>query len=407
MILEYLKLSFADLWANKLRGFLSLIGIVIGVAVVYAIFSIADLADYAIKSELMSGEGIVTIQYVDDTTDDESKTMNSFAALFGYNVGNSLNYHFSDADLTDLLQIDGILDTFANYAVTTTVNFEGNNTNVQVKRHADNFLDFYSYDLFEGRLLSDYSENSRISVALVDKVFISLNTTLTPAEAVGQTFRINNRIFTIIGVIDNARNSVNGMILMDPIAYDSLFSRGTMTNISVKVDSSKDLDVVSAAATGFLNSRYGTTDNYEVQDLSTIITQITSVTGVLSTIMAIIAMVSLLVAGIGVMNIMYISVLERTREIGVKRAIGASKKAIQFQFLVESSTLTIIGGVFGIIFGIIIIQIAMSLLSYQMPINIMYIIYGLLFSLSLGLLFGFLPARKAAKLNIIEAIATE
>ena len=407
MILEYLKLSFADLWANKLRGFLSLIGIVIGVAVVYAIFSIADLADYAIKSELMSGEGIVTIQYVDDTTDDESKTMNSFAALFGYNVGNSLNYHFSDADLTDLLQIDGILDTFANYAVTTTVNFEGNNTNVQVKRHADNFLDFYSYDLVEGRLLSDYSENSRISVALVDKVFISLNTTLTPAEAVGQTFRINNRIFTIIGVIDNARNSVNGMILMDPIAYDSLFSRGTMTNISVKVDSSKDLDVVSAAATGFLNSRYGTTDNYEVQDLSTIITQITSVTGVLSTIMAIIAMVSLLVAGIGVMNIMYISVLERTREIGVKRAIGASKKAIQFQFLVESSTLTIIGGVFGIIFGIIIIQIAMSLLSYQMPINIMYIIYGLLFSLSLGLLFGFLPARKAAKLNIIEAIATE
>ena len=393
MILEYLKLSFADLWANKLRGFLSLIGIVIGVAVVYAIFSIADLADYAIKSELMSGEGIVTIQYVDDTADDESQTMKNFAALFGFNVGNSLNYHFSNADLTDLLQIDGILDTFANYAVTTTVNFEGNNTNVQVKRHAANFLDFYSYDLIEGKLLGDYPEDSRISVALVDKVFISLNTTLTPSEAVGQTFRINNRIFTIIGIIDNTRNSVNGMILMDPIAYDSLFSRGTMTNISVKVDSSKDLDVVSAAATGFLNSRYGTTDNYEVQDLSTI--------------MAIIAMVSLLVAGIGVMNIMYISVLERIREIGVKRAIGASKKAIQFQFLVESSTLTIIGGVFGIIFGVIIIQIAMSLLSYQMPINIMYIIYGLLFSLSLGLLFGFLPARKAAKLNIIEAIATE
>ena len=407
MIIEYLKLSFADLWANKLRGFLSLIGIVIGVAVVYAIFSIADLADYAIKSELMGGEGIVTIQYVEDPEDEESMTMKNFAVLFGFNVGNSLNYHFSDADLTDLLQVDGILDTFANYGVSTSVNFEGANTNVQVKRHADNFLDFYSYDLISGELLNAYPQDYRISVALVDKVFISLNTTLTPTEAIGKTFRINNRIFTIIGVIDNSQNSVNGMILMDPIAYDSLFSRGTMTNISVKVDSSKDLDVVSASATGFLNSRYGTTDNYEVQDLSAIITQITSVTGVLSTIMAIIAMVSLLVAGIGVMNIMYISVLERTREIGVKRAIGASKKAIQFQFLVESSTLTIIGGVFGIIFGIVIIQIAMSILNYQMPINIMYIIYGLLFSLSLGLLFGFLPARKAAKLNIIEAIATE
>ncbi|MPM24105.1 putative ABC transporter permease YknZ [bioreactor metagenome] len=194
---------------------------------------------------------------------------------------------------------------------------------------------------------------------------------------------------------------------MDQIAYDSVFSKGTMTNISVKVDPAKDLDTVSAAATAFLNQRYGTKDNYEVQDLSSIVAQITSVTGVISTIMGIIAMVSLLVAGIGVMNIMYISVLERTREIGVKRAIGASKSAIQFQFLVESTTLTIIGGVLGIIIGILIIQVAMSLLDYNMPINLLYIVYGIVFSLSLGLAFGFLPARKAARLNIIEAIATE
>ena len=407
MIFEYVKLSFADLWANKLRAFLSLIGIVIGVAVVYAIFSIADLTEYAIKSELMSGEGIITIQYVESDENQETNNMRSFAALFGFSIGDTLNYHFTDDDLVDLLAIDGILETFANYTTSGRINIDDKTVNVVIKRHSTNFLDFYSYELISGKVFDDYPINSRISAVLVDKTFISVNTSYTVEEAVGKTFRLRNRIFTIAGVIDSSTRSINGMVLMDGIAYDSIFSKGTMANISVKIDPTKDLDTVSAAATSFLNQRYGTIDNYEVQDLSAIVSQITSVTGVLSTIMAIIAMVSLLVAGIGVMNIMYISVLERTREIGVKRAIGASKTAIQFQFLVESSTLTIVGGVAGIIFGIIIIQIAMSLLDFHMPMNFLYIIYGIIFSLSLGLAFGYLPARKAAKLNIIEAIATE
>ena len=407
MIIEYLKLSFADLWANKLRAFLSLIGIVIGVAVVYAIFMIADLTEYAIKSELMSGEGIVTIQYVEDSEDDESTSMANFAALFGFSVGDSLNYHFSDQDLDDILKIDGIQAAYANYSTSAQVDFASNKRNVMIKRYADGFLDFYSYEIVAGRSLNDYEVDQRISAVVVDTIFVTTNSKYTTEEAVGKTFRINNRIFTIAGVIESDQRSLTGMILMDGIAYDSVFSKGTMTNVSVKVDPSKDLDEVSDSATSFLNKRYGTTDNYEVQDLSSIVAQITSVTGVLSTIMAIIAMVSLLVAGIGVMNIMYISVLERTREIGVKRAIGASKAAIQFQFLVESSTLTIIGGIMGIFFGIVIIQVAMSLLDFHMPMNYLYIVYGIVFSLSLGLAFGYLPARKAAKLNIIEAIATE
>ncbi|MDD2591920.1 MAG: ABC transporter permease [Erysipelotrichaceae bacterium] len=407
MIIEYLKLAFADLWANKLRAFLSLIGIVIGVAVVYAIFTIADLTEYAIKSELMSGEGIVTIQYVEDSDDEESNSMRNFAALFGFSVGDTLNYHFNDQDLDDLLMIDGILATYANYSTSASVDFAGNNRNIMIKRYAEGFLDFYSYEVVAGNSLDKYQVDQRISAVVVDKIFVTTNSKYTDQEAIGKTFRINNRIFTIVGVIESDQRSLTGMILMDGIAYDSVFSKGTMTNISVKVDPSKDLDEVSDNATRFLNQRYGTLDNYEVQDLSSIVAQITSVTNVLSTIMAIIAMVSLLVAGIGVMNIMYISVLERTREIGVKRAIGASKSAIQFQFLVESSTLTIIGGVFGIIIGIIIIQIAMSLLDFHMPLNYLYVVYGIIFSLSLGLAFGYLPARKAAKLNIIEAIATE
>ena len=192
MIIEYLKLSFADLWANKLRAFLSLIGIVIGVAVVYAIFMIADLTEYAIKSELMSGEGIVTIQYVEDSEDDERTSMSNFAALFGFSVGDSLNYHFSDQDLDDLLKIDGIQAAYANYSTSAQVDFASNKRNVMIKRYADGFLDFYSYEIVAGRSLNDYEVDQKISAVVVDTIFVTTNSKYTTEEAISKTFRINN-----------------------------------------------------------------------------------------------------------------------------------------------------------------------------------------------------------------------
>jgi ABC-type transport system, involved in lipoprotein release, permease component len=407
MILEYIKLSFQDLINNKLRSFLSLIGIVIGVAVVYAIFSIADITEYAITQQLTGGNGVVTLQFTEDT--EESNTMAAqMRALMSQ--GGKLEYRFTSNDLEELLKIEGIQDSIGNYSARATVSFEQNEAFTStITRYTSNYIDFYSYTLSTGYDLLEFSKSERMSLALVDTNFVSNNTEYTFEEIIGKNIKLNNRVFIIVGVIQTESSSMgmSSTILIDESAYDSIFSQGTMQTISIKVDPTYDLDIVSAQASAYLNNKYGTEDNYEVQDLSFLISQITSVTGILSTVMGIIALVSLVVAGIGVMNIMFVSVIERTREIGVKRALGASKNAIRFQFIVEACTLTFIGGMLGVALGIGIVQLALFLLNFAMPINLTYVLYAIVFSISLGIAFGYLPAQRAANLNIIQAIATE
>jgi len=407
MILEYIKLSFQDLINNKLRSFLSLIGIVIGVAVVYAIFSIADITEYAITQQLTGGNGVVTLQFTEDTEESNSMAAQMRALM---SQGGKLEYRFTSSDLEELLAIEGIQDSIGNYSARATVSFEQNEPFTStITRYTSNYIDFYSYTLSTGYDLLEFSKSERMSLVLVDTSFVSNNTDYTFAEIIGKHIKLNNRVFIIVGVIQTESSSMgmSSTILLDESAYDSIFSQGTMQTISIKVDPTYDLDIVSAQASAYLNNKYGTEDNYEVQDLSFLISQITSVTGILSTVMAIIALVSLVVAGIGVMNIMFVSVIERTREIGVKRALGASKNAIRFQFIIEACTLTFIGGMLGVALGIGIVQLALFLLNFAMPINLTYVLYAIVFSISLGIAFGYLPAQRAANLNIIQAIATE
>jgi len=407
MILEYIKLSFQDLINNKLRSFLSLIGIVIGVAVVYAIFSIADITEYAITQQLTGGNGVVTLQFTEDTEESNSMAAQMRALM---SQGGKLEYRFTSSDLEELLTIEGIQDSIGNYSARATVSFEQNEAFTStITRYTSNYIDFYSYTLSTGYDLLEFSKSERMSLVLVDTSFVSNNTDYTFAEIIGKHIKLNNRVFIIVGVIQTESSSMgmSSTILLDESAYDSIFSQGTMQTISIKVDPTYDLDIVSAQASAYLNNKYGTEDNYEVQDLSFLISQITSVTGILSTVMAIIALVSLVVAGIGVMNIMFVSVIERTREIGVKRALGASKNAIRFQFIIEACTLTFIGGMLGVALGIGIVQLALFLLNFAMPINLTYVLYAIVFSISLGIAFGYLPAQRAANLNIIQAIATE
>ena len=407
MILEYVKLSFQDLINNKLRSFLSLIGIVIGVAVVYAIFSIADITEYAITQQLTGGNGVVTLQF-SENTDGETNMMAQMRALMSQ--GGKLEYRFTNSDLEELLKIDGIQDSIGNYSARTTVSIDQMEPfSTTVTRYTDNYIDFYSYTISTGYDLLEFPPSERMSIVLVDTSFVTNNTQYTKNEIIGKKIKLYNRVFTIVGVIETEGTSMGmgSSILLDGKAYDSIFSQGTMQTISIKVDPTYDLDLVSAEASAYLNNKYGTEDNYEVQDLSFLISQITSITGILSTVMGIIALVSLVVAGIGVMNIMYVSVIERTREIGVKRALGASKNAIRIQFIVEACTLTFIGGMIGVALGISIVQLALYLLSFSMPINITYVLYAIIFSISLGFAFGYLPAQRAANLNIIQAIATE
>ncbi|MEA4873977.1 ABC transporter permease [Anaerorhabdus sp.] len=408
MILEYIKLSVRELLNNKLRSFLSLIGIVIGVAVVFIIFSISDIANVAITNQITGSNGSVNINYVKDRTDKMEVLNSSMNSNFG-GLGDK-SYHYDPNDLEQLVLVNGVDDAIAVYSTTQQVKINREKLGLAVRSVSDNFMDFYGFKMIAGNPLEAYPEDERINLALINDRVLDYSLNMTPEEVIGQKIQIKNRLYTIVGVTDTPNQSLGSIVAISKDAYDLMFSRSTIQYFSVKVKSGHDLDATAQLAADRLNEIHNYTETkngYALEDLSFIISQITQVTGILSLVMGIIASISLLVAGIGVMNIMLVSVVERTREIGVKRAIGASKGAIQFQFIVESCLLTLIGGIIGVLIGIGVIEIALMVLNMKLPINISYVIFALLFSITLGLLFGYLPSKRAANLNIIEAIQSE
>ncbi len=406
MIWEYLKLSINELVNNKLRSFLSLIGIVIGVAVVFIIFSISDITNTAITNAISGSKGVLTIQFVQDKSDE--------SAIFRLSLGiatqggtNTLQYRAKDVE--ELEKIEGIAGAMANYSTTQKVSIGKKTTFSTIFRNSDTFLEYYEFDLIEGRSILDYPPEERVNLVMVSHTFVDHYLEIERSEAIGKKMMIYDRLFTIVGVVQTPANS-GAVSVLSQEAYDLLFSESTLKNISVKIAPGYPLRDTAQLAADRLNQIHGytnTKEGYVLEDLSFLLDQIKVVTGILSLVMGIIASISLLVAGIGVMNIMLVSVVERTREIGVKRAIGASKTAIQFQFIVESCLLTFVGGVIGVIIGVVVIELVLIALDMQMAINIGYIIFALLFSISLGLLFGYLPSKRAANLNIIEAIQSE
>lgn len=405
MIIEYITQALTDLLSNKTRSFLSLLGIVIGVAVVYTIFSLTDITEYLITQELMGKNGVVTLHYVEEDSS-ELNLIDQMQNLLTAPDKESA-YHFSEKDLFELQAIDGIIDTIGHYEANATASFtDKDNIPVTVVRYSDNFDNFYNYQLKYGSDILDLTAKEKLSLAIVNNSFAEQQNIYHDSEIIGQKFQLNNRIFVIAGVLSND-DSLDYQVYLSEKTYDSIFSQGTIRSVSLKINPAADIDMVSNAATALLNQKYAKDNQYQIQDFSALISQITSITAILSTVMGLIATISLLVAGVGIMNIMYVSIAERTKEIGIKRAIGASKKTIRFQFLIETCTLTTVGGLLGIGVGILLVSMAMAVLDFHPSININYLGYALLFSALLGLFFGYLPAKKAANINIIKAITSE
>lgn len=406
MIWEYLKLSIDELINNKLRSFLSLIGIVIGVAVVFIIFSISDITNTAITNEISGTNGVFQIYYVEDKED----TAAIFRQSFGFSQNSPTQGNHYDVEDIELLQsLEGIAGAMGNFNAKAFFKVEAYSTQTQIERFNDEFLDYHELKILEGKSISDYPKDQQLNTVLVTEPLVQNYLEMTNQEVIGKEMIIKNRQFTIVGVIEGTANS-GAVTILSEEGYDLMFSQNTLSAISVKIKPGYPLQETAQLATDQLNEIHGYDDakaGYALEDLSFLIDQIKVVTGILSLVMGIIASISLLVAGIGVMNIMLVSVVERTREIGVKRAIGASKTAIQFQFIVESCLLTFIGGVIGVLIGVGVIQLTLSALNMEMGINLGYVIFALLFSISLGLMFGYLPSKRAANLNIIEAIQSE
>ncbi len=419
-MLENIRLSFRGIWSHKMRSFLTMLGIIIGIAAIIAIVSTIQGTNEQIEKNLIgSGSNNVKITLQKD----------------GYDL--DLSYESLPSGLTEVSQetLDTIkdLDHVENASLYRTrqdynaVYYQNTSLSGSKVTGIDkDYLDTCNYTIMKGRGFSDNDFDKKRRVALVDE---TAESSLFEGEsAVGKTIEIKGYPYTIVGVVTEkntydlvinsledyytyAYNDTTANVFVPDGTWPVIYAYDEPQNLVIKADSTDTMASAGKAAENELNSRVNVTDGttvaYKAQDLQEQAKQIQQLSQSTNMMLIWIAGISLLVGGIGVMNIMLVSVTERTSEIGLKKAIGAGKSAILGQFLTEAVVLTSLGGLVGVIVGVILSKVISILNGTPTSINPAAAILAVLFSMAIGIIFGMLPSYKAANLNPIDALRHE
>ena len=393
MIVENIKLAFNAMRGNKMRTALSLLGIVIGVASVVAILTIGESASQSITDAIaVGGLDMVTI----------------YPSAGQRNTG-IFNEEFSTMLKRDVEGIDSILPQNSS---TARVRVGQESTNASIVGVLSDYGDVLSLEYTDGAFFEAMDNINRRQVAVLGA---DIAETLFPDQvAVGQyisLFRNQAKNYLVVGVLDKKDPtfslSYNNTVFIPYNTYGQRFIRTTSVGaFVVKIANGYDTIVVSDVITEYLDDIVGT-DGYSIFSPASLAEMADQITGTFSSFLALIAAISLLVGGIGIMNIMLVSVAERTREIGVRKALGASPSVIRGQFLIEALTLTIIGGILGVVLGSLLSFAVTNLMEWSLHLSYTSFILALGFSMFVGVFFGWYPAMKASKLDPIDALNYE
>lgn len=403
---DILHETYSALSANKVRSGLTMLGIVIGISSVIAMVSIGTGASNTISSSIESlGSNLIQIS-------PGAQRTQGFGVSAGRGNAKTLTNEDAEAIAVQVADVEAVASQVSGrYQVTA----KGTNTNTTVNGVDSSYPQVRNLEVAEGSFISDPQNNSASKVAVLGP------TTLTDlfgegASAVGQSIRINGMEFKVIGV--TVAKGGSGFQNQDDIIYIPVKSAQRylsgdqyLTTIAVQASSPDVMTQVQADITALLLSRHKISDftqaDFSVQNQNDILGAASSVTSTLTYLLAAIGGISLLVGGIGIMNMMLTTVTERTKEIGLRKAIGARKNDISTQFLAEAITLTIIGGVVGIALGWLISFIVnwTGLVTTSVSLSSILLAFGV--SAVVGIVFGYYPARRAASLNPIEALRYE
>ncbi len=414
-ITRVIRETFTSLNANKLRTGLTVLGIVIGVAAVIAMLSVGQGAQNSITSQINSiGTNVLLV----------SPGSRARFAEGGVNIiRNIRTLTMADAlAIANPIQapsVNSVAPIIAGGNITAAAN--GQTTTTSVLGVTTSYFSIRNEAVTEGSFFNDQQVNTHARVAIIG---VDLATTLfgQTTGLTGQTMHINSQTFTIIGVLKSkggslAGSSDNQVIIPLTTARDRVVSRpGTSVDeIYVQATNATAVTQATTQVSDIMRLRHHVAvgkEDFSVQSQASLLTTATSITGILTVFLGGIAGISLLVGGIGIMNIMLVSVVERTREIGLRKALGARNRDIMSQFLAESSFLSLLGGFIGILLGwlisLIIGQIASAAGTALNPaVSLDAILLATLFSIAVGLFFGIYPARRAAKLEPVEALRYE
>jgi putative ABC transport system permease protein len=393
MVIENIKLAFNAMRGNKMRTALSLLGIVIGVASVVAILTIGESASQSIKDAIaIGGLDMVTI----------------YPSSGQRNTG-IFNEEFSSMLRRDVEGIDVVLPQNSSIA---RIRVGQEAADASVVGVLSDYGDALNLEYAQGSFFEAMDNINRRQVAVLGS---SIADTLFPdQEAVGQyisLFRNQAKNYLVVGVLESKDPTFNlsydNSVFIPYNTYGQRFVRSTNVGaFVVKVTDGFDTIAVSDKITEYLDDIVGT-DGYALFSPASLAEMADQITGTFSTFLALIAAISLVVGGIGIMNIMLVSVAERTREIGVRKAIGASPAVIRGQFLIEALTLTILGGFLGIVLGSLLSFAVTNLMDWSLHLSYASFILALGFSMFVGVFFGWYPAVKASKLDPIDALNYE
>jgi putative ABC transport system permease protein len=401
-LLELIRLAFSRLAASRLRAALTMLGVIIGVAAVISLVDVGEGATRGITSQLAGlGTNLLTIN------PGRIQSGGTFGA-----AGSATTLTTEDA--TAISKLDGIAAVAPELSTSAFVVAGNQNTTTTIVGTTPSYALIRNYEIWRGSFLTDAAETNALRVAVLGAT--TANNLGLGADAIGSQVSIGGIPFQVIGILQ-AKGSAGFQDQDDQIVVpmtalgDHFVSGDQVRSIFVSVASGDQIDVGKATITSTLESRHGITagqtDDFTIVDQAQLLGTVSSISSLLTLLLAGIASISLVVGGIGIMNIMLVSVRERTREIGVRKAIGARRSDILSQFLIEALVLSLLGGLIGIALGLAASWVIDLAAGWGFAFSPATILLAAGFSLGVGLIFGVWPARQAARLDPVAALRYE
>jgi putative ABC transport system permease protein len=401
-LFEMVRLAVARLGSSRLRATLTMLGVIIGVASVVALVAVGQGATSGITRQLQGlGTNLLTVNPGSSTTGFTRGAAGSAETL-------------TQADAAAIRALPNVAGVEPELSTQGLVVAGTENSTTTVLGTTADYLMVRNYDLWQGSFLTDATVESGLREAVLGST--TADDLGLDASAIGSTITIDGLPFRVAGILQakgtSGPFSNDDQVIVPITAVNHYFDNSTsVRSIGISVASADQIDTVKAQVTNLLEQRHaiptGGTDDFTISDQAQLLTTVDSISGLLTILLGGIASISLLVGGIGIMNIMLVSVRERTREIGVRLAIGARRRDILVQFLVEALTLSVIGGAIGVILGVIVSAGIGQVAGWGFVFNPVTVLVALVFSLLVGTVFGVWPARQAAHLDPIVALRYE
>lgn len=385
-----IKMSLSSVYNNKTRSFLTMLGIIIGISSVIVLVGMGEGTKQQVASQIEQlGTNLITV-----------------------NLMGNKNVAITTSEIDELKTKPGIAG-IAPALTAGSVNIKGgdNTATTNMTATTPNYSEIRKIDVASGRFISQNDIDNRYKVAVVG-VDVA-NELYKTTDVVGNTINVNGVDFSIIGVLQQqggggASGSNDDTIVLPISTAQRLLKNTSIKTFYVEATDKSSMDTAMGYLQLFLNKKFNNdTKSYRIFNQTSLLDTANQTNDSMTTMLSGVAAISLIVGGIGIMNIMLVSVIERTKEIGIRKAIGAKRKVILSQFLIEATFISGFGGILGVLFGYLGSYIMKTAFKTPVVISNNVVLGSFIFSLAIGIVFGMYPANKASKLNPIEALRFE